>query len=173
MRFGEVPSSSAMRAYMGLERMEPPAAARRWLNDFLRAWPFTETARRLFATINFEAADLSREHGGGYWFPSPVLHKGLLYAIDDRGVFSVLEADSGKLVYEERVDIGGRHYPSISVAGDNVYLSSDNGATLVVKAGRKYEAIGQNELDPFRSSLVFEGQRMYVRTQKHLYCIGE
>jgi hypothetical protein len=54
---------------MGLERMEPPAAARDWLNAFLRQWPFTAAARQLFATINFEAGDLSREHGGGFWFP--------------------------------------------------------------------------------------------------------
>lgn len=69
MRFGEVPASQAMRAYMGLQRMEPPVAARQWLNEFLRQWPFTEAARRFFATINFEAGDLSREHGGGFWFP--------------------------------------------------------------------------------------------------------
>lgn len=69
MRFGSVPASSAMRQYLGLDRMEPPEPARRWLNDFLSRWPFTEQARRLFATIRFEAADLSYEHGGGFWFP--------------------------------------------------------------------------------------------------------
>jgi outer membrane protein assembly factor BamB len=111
--------------------------------------------------------------GGGYWFPSPVLHDGLLYAIDDRGIFSVLEAKSGKLVYEERVELDGTHYPSVSVAGNNVFLSTDKGNTLVVKAGSKFEVVGRNQLEPFRSSLVFEGKRMYVRTQKHLFCIGE
>jgi hypothetical protein len=111
--------------------------------------------------------------GGGYCFPSPALHEGLLYAIDDRGIFSVLEAKTGKLVCEERVGLGGTHYPSVSVAGNKVFLSSDNGATLVVKAGPKFEIVARNELEPFRSSLVFEGSRMYVRTHKHLYCIGK
>jgi outer membrane protein assembly factor BamB len=114
-----------------------------------------------------------RVKGGGYWFPSPVLHNELLYAIDDRGIFSVLEANTGKLVYEERIELGGTHYPSVSVAGKNVYLSTDKGNTLVVKTGPKFEVVGRNELEPFRSSPVFEGKRMFVRTQKHLYCIGE
>ena len=69
MLFGSVPASAAMRQYLGLDRMEPPEQARRWLNEFLGRWPFTDLARRLFATIHFEAADLSREHGGGFWFP--------------------------------------------------------------------------------------------------------
>lgn len=111
--------------------------------------------------------------GSGYWFPSPVLHEGLLYAVDDKGIFSVLEAKTGKLVYEERIELGGRNYPSISIAGGHAYLSSDDGTTLVVKAGPKFEVIARNELEPFRSSLVFQGRRMYVRTLKHLYCIGE
>ena len=36
-----------------------------------------------------------RVKGGGYWLPSPVLHDGLLYALDDRGSFSVLDAGTG------------------------------------------------------------------------------
>ncbi|MFO0968448.1 MAG: PQQ-binding-like beta-propeller repeat protein [Gemmataceae bacterium] len=111
--------------------------------------------------------------GGGYWFPSPVLHEGLLYAVDDRGIFSVIDASDGKLVYEERLELPGTHYPSVSVAGDRVYLSTDKGVTLVVACGREFKALARNELEPFRSSLVFEGKRMYVRTQKSLFCIGE
>jgi hypothetical protein len=33
--------------------------------------------------------------------------------------------------------------------------------------------VARNSLETFRSSLVFEGKRMYVRTVKHLWCIGE
>jgi hypothetical protein len=58
-----------MREYMGLETMEEPFQARRWLDSFLEEWPFTESARELFRSIRFEAADLSQEHGGGFWFP--------------------------------------------------------------------------------------------------------
>jgi outer membrane protein assembly factor BamB len=112
--------------------------------------------------------------GGGYWFPSPILHKGLLYALSGNSIFTVLDAETGKKVYDERLELGGgQSYPSLTLAGDYLFASSDNGTTLVLELGRAYKEIARNTLEPFRSSLVFEGKRMYVRTLKHLWCIGE
>ncbi len=110
---------------------------------------------------------------GGYWFSSPVVHDGLVYAATDRGLLTVLEADTGKLVYEERLNHGGSTYPSLSLAGNRLYVSSDKGTTVVVQTGREYKELARNKLEPFRSSLVFDGTRVYVRTHKNLYCIGE
>ena len=111
--------------------------------------------------------------GGGYGFCSPVVHDGLIYAANDQGILSVLDAATGKSVYEERLNLGGSIYPSISLAGDYLFVSSDNGSTVVLKPGREYKEVGRNKLEPFRSSMVFEGKRLYVRTEKNLFCIGE
>jgi outer membrane protein assembly factor BamB len=111
--------------------------------------------------------------GGDYWFASPVYHDGLIYAINGNCNYSVVDAQTGKLVYANKLDFGGRVYPSISLAGDFIYISSDNGTTVVLEPGRTYKEIARNSLETFRSSLVFEGRRMYVRTLKHLWCIGE
>jgi outer membrane protein assembly factor BamB len=111
--------------------------------------------------------------GGGYWFSSPVVHEGLLYAASDEGVLTALDAATGQTVYEERLNLGGSTYPSISLAGQRLYVSSDNGTTVVLQPGREYKVLARNMLEPFRSSLVFEGKRVYIRTEKHLYCIGE
>jgi outer membrane protein assembly factor BamB len=111
--------------------------------------------------------------GGGYWFCSPVLHEGLIYVANANKNFSVIDAATGKLVYEMRLDVDGQIYPSICVAGNLIYLSSDDGTTIILKPGREYQEVGRNKLDTFRSSPVFEGKRMYVRTVKYLYCIGE
>jgi outer membrane protein assembly factor BamB len=111
--------------------------------------------------------------GGGYWFSSPVVHDGLLYAASDQGIFSVLDAETGEEVYEKRLNLGGATYPSISLAGNRLYVSSDKGATVVLQPGREYKELARNQLETFRSSLVFEGKRVYVRTAKYLYCIGE
>src|SRR5262249_47134788 len=99
--------------------------------------------------------------GGGYWFSSPVIHEGLLYAANDQGILTVLEAATGKLVYEERLNHEGTTYPSLSVAGNRIYASSDKGTTVVLEPGREYKELARNRLDPFRSSLVFDGKRMY------------
>jgi outer membrane protein assembly factor BamB len=111
--------------------------------------------------------------GGGYGFCSPVIHDGVIYKANDQGIMTALDAATGKPIYEVRLDLGGTIYPSVSFAGDRLYISSDNGATVVLQAGREYKELARNKLEPFRSSLVFEGKRVYVRTEKRLYCIGE
>ena len=68
---------------------------------------------------------------------------------------------------------GGQSYPSITLAGNRLFVSSDNGTTIVLEPGREYKELARNSLETFRSSLVFEGKRMYVRTTKGLWCIGE
>ncbi len=86
----------------------------------------------------------------------------------------MIDAKTGQLVYDQRLEFGGGQcYPSITLAGKYLYVSSDNGTTLVLEPGREYKELARNMLEPFRSSLVFEGRRMYVRTTKGLWCIGE
>jgi outer membrane protein assembly factor BamB len=112
--------------------------------------------------------------GGGYWFPSPILHEGLLYALNASSIFTIIDAKTGTIVYDQRLEFdGGQSYPSITLAGNRLYVSSDNGTTLVLEPGREYKELARNTLETFRSSLVFEGKRMYVRTTKGLWCIGE
>lgn len=137
------------------------------------------------AALSYRLKDLSAEPAkppvlwkgkvkqGGYGFCSPVVHEGLLYASNDQGVLSVVDAATGAPVYEERLDLGGSVYPSVSAAGKYLYVSSDNGTTAVLQPGREFKVLARNKLEPFRSSLVFEGTRAYVRTEKHLYCIGK
>lgn len=112
--------------------------------------------------------------GGGYWFPSPILHDDLIYALNATSNFTVVDAKTGQRVYEEKLELGGGQcYPSITLAGKYLFVSSDNGHTLILEPGREYKEIAHNTLETFRSSPVFEGKRMYVRTVKHLWCIGE
>jgi outer membrane protein assembly factor BamB len=112
--------------------------------------------------------------GGGYWFPSPILHDELIYAMNATSIFTVVDATTGEAVYERRLDFdGGQCYPSITLAGNRLFVSSDNGTTIVLEPGREYKELARNSLETFRSSLVFEGKRMYVRTTKGLWCIGE
>ena len=97
--------------------------------------------------------------GGGYWFSSPVVHDGLLYAASDQGVLTVLDASTGEKVYEETLNLRGSTYPSISLAGDRLYISSDKGATVVLQPGRTYKELARNKLEePFRSFLCVRRQ---------------
>ena len=110
------------------------------------------------------------------YYASPVIHDGLLYTLNRKGHFSVVDVAKGELVYEKalKFEVEGGHtaYPSPVLAGDLLLISTDNGSTLVLKPGREYQELASNTLDPFRSSPVFSGDRMLVRTLSHLYCIG-
>jgi len=106
-------------------------------------------------------------------YASPVLHEGLLYAVTENGLLSVIDAATGALVYERPLELGGTTFPSIVLAGEHLLVSSDKGVTVVVKLGREYAETGRNTLEPFRGTPVFDGSRMYVRALQHLYCIGQ
>ena len=128
----------------------------------------------LVEPVKLPALWKTKVKSSGYQFSSPVVFDGLLYSTNDESLLTVLEAATGKLVYEERLNLGGAAYPSISQGGNRIYVSSDTGETVVLQAGREFKELARSKLlEPFRSSLVFEGKRAYVRTGKHLYCIGE
>lgn len=107
-------------------------------------------------------------------FASPVVAGGFLYTSDTSGKLTVLDAKTGALVYErmllddKRVDV----YGPFTAAGKYIYASS-LGKTVVFEAGKEYKEVAKNELDTFRAAPIFQGKRMYVRTDKFLYCIGE
>ena len=108
------------------------------------------------------------------YYASPVLHDGLLYAVTQKGDFSVFDAKTGTLVYEKKLALaGGTFYPSLVLAGKYLYVSDDKGTTVVIEPGKEYKEIARNTLDPFRGTPIFEGKRMYIRTQKAIYCIGD
>jgi len=111
--------------------------------------------------------------GNDRYYASPVIYDGLVYTINQARLFSVLDAHTGEEVYSKRLELGrGTAYPSVSLAGGRLYVSSDNGTTIVMKPGREYQEIARNTLEAFRSTPVFEGKRMYVRTLATLYCVA-
>lgn len=113
------------------------------------------------------------------YYGSPIVHDGLIYAITQRNIFSVIDASDGSVVNGggEGVDLQelgkGTVYPSIAMAGGRLFVSTDSGITLVMEPGRSPRIVATNQVDTFRSCPVFEGGRMYLRTYKYLYCFGK
>ena len=111
------------------------------------------------------------------YYATPLLHEGLLYNVTNESkVLTVVDAETGKTVYENtdlRKRLGGLVYASPTLAGKYVVLMSYSGTALVLEPGREYKEVAENKLEPLRSSPVFAGSRMYVRTLKTLYCIGK
>ena len=113
---------------------------------------------------------------GAEWFKgSPVIDNGLLYTFPVLGnVLTALNAATGEVVYEKEIQakLYGC-YPSLALAGKYLFAGGESGTTVVIEAGREYKEISVNTLEPYRSSPIFSGKRMYLRGINNLYCIGE
>ncbi|MEI7835214.1 MAG: PQQ-binding-like beta-propeller repeat protein [Planctomycetota bacterium] len=109
----------------------------------------------------------------GRFYASSVFHAGLLYVVNQSGEFNVLDAATGDTLAGRKLELGGTTYPSIALAGERLFVSSDTGKTIVLELGKELKQVAANTLEPFRSTPVFEGARMYVRTTNHLICIGQ
>ena len=55
-----------------------------------------------------------------------------------------------------------------------ILLTSEDGDTFVLKAGPKQEILRTNALgEPVYASPAIAGGRLFIRTEKNLYCIEE
>jgi outer membrane protein assembly factor BamB len=123
-------------------------------------------------TLQFESLWSNKPKNDRY-YSSPAVKDGLIYAITRGRALSVFDAKDGQLVYEKDLkDLKGEAYPSITAAGKYLYVGVDGGQMLVLEGGREFKEVARNQLEPFRSSPVFAGNRMYLRTSKNFYCIG-
>ncbi len=67
----------------------------------------------------------------------------------------------------------GNFSASPVVVGDKIYVTSEDGDTFIFAADAKLKVIGKNSLGEscFASPAVSRGQ-IFMRTQRHLWCIG-
>jgi hypothetical protein len=61
------------------------------------------------------------------------------------------------------------------LAGDKIFIPNQSGETIVLCAKPKFELIGINPLDGTltNSSLAASEGQFFLRTHKHLWCIGK
>jgi outer membrane protein assembly factor BamB len=107
---------------------------------------------------------------------SPVYHDGHLYWMhEQRGVAYCAKADSGEVVYEQRLDRAGQVYASALLAEGRLYYFTRDGKTFVLAAMPKFNQIAQNDLSDrslFNGSPAVNGKQLLVRSDKFLYCLG-
>ncbi|MBP3961016.1 PQQ-binding-like beta-propeller repeat protein [Gemmata sp. G18] len=109
--------------------------------------------------------------------PSPVLHDGHLYWMNEvSGTVFCAKAATGEVVYEERVPRPGDIYASSLLADGRLHYLSRDGRTFVVAAKPEYELIATNDLRDgslFHATPVAADGRLFIRSDKYLYCLGK
>jgi outer membrane protein assembly factor BamB len=126
--------------------------------------------------------DVTRTHklwdvAGGTWIPSPAYHDGHLYwSAHDGGLVFCADARTGQTVYKERLPGCGRLFASPLVADDRIYYVSRDHGTYVLAAKPKFELLAHDTIDNdksvFNGSPAVSGGRLFLRSDKFLYCIG-
>jgi outer membrane protein assembly factor BamB len=122
--------------------------------------------------------DVTRSHvlwssGNGPDVPTPVTDGTYLYVVNDRGIMWCIDLKTGKDVYGRQRVRSGTYSGSPVVADGKIYVTNEDGMTVVVKAGPTFQVLAENDLDDYTlsSPAISDGQ-IFIRTSKFLYAIG-
>ena len=100
--------------------------------------------------------------------PSPILVGEELYFVSDNGVFTCLDALTGREIYRER--LSGNFSSSLWLAGGNIYVSNREGITYVIRAGKEFELVAENSVpEGIYATPAVVNNAIYLRTENHLY----
>lgn len=103
--------------------------------------------------------------------PSYLFRKPYLFTITEGGIAMCLKADTGEIVWQERV--GGSYSASPVGAEGRIYLLADNGETTVIESGPEFKVLARNPLgEKAQASPAVSDRRLFIRTEKHLHCIA-
>jgi outer membrane protein assembly factor BamB len=110
----------------------------------------------------------------GPYMPTPLIYQGLLYVLGNNGVLDVFELASGKEVYRQRTPHRGSGFSASPVAADGkIYLASEDGDIVVVRAGRQFEHLATHPMGELLMATPALSQgAMYVRGAQSLYAVG-
>jgi len=110
----------------------------------------------------------------GPYMPTPLIYRGLLYVLNNNGVFDCYNLRTGEEVYRQRLPNIGSGFSASPVAADGkIYLSSEDGEISVIAAGSSFRQIAANDIGELlmATPALSEGV-MYVRSAKSVLAIG-
>jgi len=153
-----------------------------FLNE--REWTFFRTRRAsrngLFAVKLGGSGDVTDSHV--LWrfekslpdVPSPLVYENVVFLIRSGGIATALDAETGKVLKQARLTGALDDYYASPIGVDGkVYIASEHGKVVVLRAAGDWEILAINPFDAdiYATPAVSEG-RMYIRTGNALYVIG-
>lgn len=172
----------------------PDELARRWHKlldldgDLLiseREWNRYRDARRsaggLWAFTMGGSDDITAESTVWHYdkavpqLPSPLLYRGVLYMVNDGGIVTAIDPGTGRVLAQRRLQEAVGSYYASPVAGDGkIFVMSESGKVVVLKAGSSLETLAVNDLGEMAyATPALAGGRIFIRTRAALYCFGE
>ncbi len=107
------------------------------------------------------------------YVPSPVARGEHVFFVNDAGFAGCYHARTGKRVWFERLADTGFHASPLVING-KVYATSVVGDVYVFAAEPKFQLLARNELsEVVRATAAVADGRLYIRGERHLYCVGK
>jgi outer membrane protein assembly factor BamB len=122
--------------------------------------------------------DVTRSHvawtlrRGAPYTPSPILAGEQLFIVNDAGIATCVEAKTGTIHWQQR--LGGNYSASPVLADGRLYFLSEEGVTTVIEPATTFKRLATSQLDGATlASMAVAERSFFIRTQSHLYRIGE
>jgi outer membrane protein assembly factor BamB len=106
--------------------------------------------------------------------PSPLLFGSVLYMVNDNGIITTLNPETGAVIKQGRLTGAlGPHFASPVAADGHIFFTTESGAVVVVAPGGDFSPLAINQLgeDTYATPAFADG-RLYVRTTAALYAFG-
>ena len=106
--------------------------------------------------------------------PSPLLYRGILYMVNDNGIITLLNPDTGALLKQGRLTgAPGPQYASPVAADGHIFFTTESGSVVVVAPGEDLTPKTINVLgEEIYATPAFADGRVYVRTTSALWAFG-
>ena len=104
------------------------------------------------------------------YVPTSVVHDGMLFAVDDKGVASCFDVATGDVAWTKR--IGGNFGASPILLGDKLLIISLDGEATVLRASRTFEKLSEVDLGgPVGATPAYADGRLLLRVGNELRCL--
>jgi outer membrane protein assembly factor BamB len=107
--------------------------------------------------------------------PSPVVYQNVLYMVNDNGIVTTLNPDTGVVIKQGRLTgAPGAVYASPIAADGHLFFTSEAGAIVVLPPTGDLTPLVVNDLkeETYATPAVADG-RLYVRTTRALWAFGK
>lgn len=110
----------------------------------------------------------------GPYMPTPLAYEGLVYILQNNGIFDAYDLQTGVEIGRARLPHLGDGFSASPVAADGrIYLCSEDGEIVVITAGREPEHVATNPMgDLLMATPALADGVMYVRSARSLFAIG-
>jgi outer membrane protein assembly factor BamB len=107
---------------------------------------------------------------------TPLAYRGRLFVLDgDRQMMTCLEPRTGRKIWQGNLGVRDIFRASPTGADGKIYCISEKGNVVVLDTGDEFRILATSAMgeEPVRSSIAVAHGELFIRTAKHLYCIGK